>query len=87
MKICPHCNKVNLDSVPLCFYCQANLIRVRVIIPAGHRRTCPRCGGLAVGRFSYVVRALCVILFPFGLIALLSGRDYVCWTCGLKFRG
>ncbi len=48
--------------------------------------SCPKCLGIAKGKYSWLIWLFVILLFPIGLLLLLTKKTYYCYKCGYMFK-
>src|SRR4030042_33670 len=94
--ICPKCGhpgwpaRTFTDSPWVCANCKTIMptyqqAKAMTLKPPG-ALNCPRCGGWGKGNYSGCIIAVCIFLFPIGLLSLMAPKSYLCRFCGYTWK-
>lgn len=86
---CPNCGLTNPPEAMVCD-CGCNLER-EYTGPSDRQPTirglsCPKCETIAKGKHGCLIWAFVILLFPIGLLLLLTKKTYSCSGCGYTFK-
>ena len=48
--------------------------------------SCPKCETVTEGKHGYLIWGFVILLFPIGLLLLLTKKTYACYKCGYIFK-